>query len=128
MQTRGFTLIEVMITVAIVAILPAVAYPSYQNYVVKTRRKTAEACLVEYGQFMERYYTTNMKYTGATLPTTQCRTDLASYYTFDVGSGPSDTSYTLKAEAQGVQAEKDASCTPLKLAHTGAKSPSACWD
>jgi type IV pilus assembly protein PilE len=125
---KGFTLIELMIAVAIVGILAAIAYPSYQNHVVKTRRKTAEACMVELAQFMERYYTTNMKYTGATLPTTQCQTDLASYYTFNFGSGPNDTSYTLKAEAQGVQATKDAACKILNLTHTGAKSPSACWD
>lgn len=128
MKNPGFTLIELMVTVAIVAVLAAIAYPSYQSHVVKTRRKAAEACLVELAQFMERYYTTNMKYTGASLPTTQCQTDLGSYYTFGFGSYPNATSYTLKAEAGGVQAAKDASCTPLELSHTGAKSPSNCWD
>lgn len=127
MQLKGFTLIEVMVTVAIVGILAAIAYPSYQNHVVKTRRKAAEACLMELTQFMERYYTTNMSYAGASLPSTQCETDLSGYYTFAFDGTPSATSFALKATAAGVQATKDASCTPLKVTHTGQKTPSECW-
>ena len=48
--------------VAVIAILAAIAYPSYINYVVESRRTTATACLVEHGQFMERLYTTNLSY------------------------------------------------------------------
>lgn len=127
MKNRGFTLIELMVTVAIVAILAAIAYPSYQSHVVKTRRKAAEACLLELAQFMERYYTTNMSYASASLPSTQCRTELASYYTFDFVGTPNETTFTLAATAAGVQAAKDAACTPLKVTHTGSKTPSNCW-
>ena len=58
----GFTLIEVMIVVAVIGILAAIAYPSYQESVTKTRRSAAQGCLVEMAQFMERFYTTNMRY------------------------------------------------------------------
>jgi type IV pilus assembly protein PilE len=126
-RDKGFTLIEVMITVAIVAILAAIAYPSYQSHVVKTRRKAAEACLVELAQWMERYYTTNMKYQGASLPSTQCQTELQDHYDFAFSGTPDATSYTIQATAKGHQLAKDASCSPLKLTHRGEKTPAECW-
>ena len=59
---RGFTLIELMITVAIVAILAAVAYPSYREYVARSNRTEAQAILMEASQYMERFYAENYKY------------------------------------------------------------------
>ncbi|BCU07714.1 type IV pilin protein [Allochromatium tepidum] len=126
MQNKGFTLIELMIAVTIVGILASIAYPSYQSHVLKTRRKAAEGCLMELAQWMERYYTTNMTYAGASLPTTSCRTDLGSYYTFSFDGTPAATAFTLKAEAQGAQAN-DTSCTSLTVDHIGQKTPSGCW-
>src|SRR5215469_15393153 len=58
----GFTLIELMIVVGIIAVLVAIAYPSYQQHIIKTNRTAAEGCLSEYSNYMERYYTTNLTY------------------------------------------------------------------
>ncbi|QGU32844.1 type IV pilin protein [Thermochromatium tepidum] len=130
MKSKGFTLIELMIAVAIVGILAAIAYPSYQAHVIKSRRATAQGCLLELAQFMERYYTTNMSYAGATLPAgTQCQTDLQGHYTFGFSGTPNATSYTLQATAQGLQADRDANCTPLTINQAGAKTPTTndCW-
>ena len=70
LRELGFTLIEVMIVVAIVAILGAVALPSYQQYVERSRRADAKAVLLEATQFMERVFTErgayNKKTDGAT--------------------------------------------------------------
>jgi len=55
----GFTLIELMITVAIVAILAAIALPSYTSYIAKARRAEARTHLVEAAQFMQRFYAAN---------------------------------------------------------------------
>jgi type IV pilus assembly protein PilE len=126
-RDKGFTLIEVMITVAIVAILAAIAYPSYQSHVVKTRRKAAEACLVELAQWMERYYTTKMTYLDASLPSTQCRTELQDHYDFAFSGTPDATSYTIQVTAKGHQLAKDASCSSLELTHRGEKTPAECW-
>jgi prepilin-type N-terminal cleavage/methylation domain-containing protein len=53
---KGFTLIELMIAVVVIAILAAIAYPSYQDSVRKSRRADAKSALMEHAQFMERTY------------------------------------------------------------------------
>jgi type IV pilus assembly protein PilE len=70
-----------------------------------------------------------MQYTGATLPTTQCRTDLTNFYTFAFDGTPDASTYTLQATAQGVQASADSACTPLSVTQTGARTPTTggCW-
>lgn len=138
-QAAGFTLVELMIVVAIVAILSAIAYPSYQEHVIKSRRATAQTCLLELAQFMERFYTTNMRYdqtpSGAavSLPATSCRTDLGAFYTFGFAAGqPQATTYTLEAVPKGAQ--NDPKCGTLGVNQQGVKtksgtaaSVSECW-
>lgn len=117
-----------MITLAIVAILASIALPSYQSHVTSTRRTTAQACLLELAQFMERYYSTNMSYLDAVLPTSECRTNLATHYTFAFAATPTATVYAITATAQGAQATQDSSCTPMQVTQTGARTPSTgCW-
>ena len=64
-NTKGFTLIELMIVVALIGIIAAIAYPSYQGYVEKTRRGNAQGSLLQFASAMERYYTQNNTYAGA---------------------------------------------------------------
>lgn len=61
-QHKGFSLIELMIAVAVVGILSAIAYPSYVGYVQRSWRATAQTCLLEMTQTMERRFTANMAY------------------------------------------------------------------
>ena len=131
-KQKAFTLIEVMIVVAIIGILAAIAYPSYQQHIIKTRRASATACLVELAQFMERYYTTRMSYTGATLPATSCRTDLGSYYVFSFPAAITATTFSIQAAPQGSQTG-DTRCGNLGIDHVGNKTESGtgsvsdCW-
>ncbi|MFN3957345.1 MAG: type IV pilin protein [Tepidimonas ignava] len=128
MSHRGFTLIEVMITVAIIGILAAIAYPSYQQYVLRTNRNAAQGCLVELAQWMERYYATHMSYAGASLPSTSCQTDLAARYTFSFQETPSATTFRIQAVPRGAQVGD--TCGTLSINQLGARTPttSGCWN
>jgi len=131
-KQAGFTLIELMITVAIVAILARVAYASYQGSVVKTRRAKAKACLVEQAQFMERYYTTNFTYVSGDPTGLQCATEMASFYSFTTAS-LSVTGFTVEATPIGAQLSADTKCGKMTLNQAGAKTKSGtgtvseCW-
>lgn len=136
---NGFTLLELMVTVTIIAVLAAIAYPAYQDQVMKTRRSAAAACLTEVSQFMERFYTTNLRYNTTTggvavaIPVLQCRTDSAAHYTISFSGNPTATAYTVQAVPQGAQATRDTKCGTLTLNHAGAKTKSGtgtvteCW-
>lgn len=135
-SSAGFTLIELMVTVAIIAILAAIAYPSYSNHVTKTRRAAAAACAMEAAHFMERHHTTNLTYSGAALPATACMAEIDGFYIIRLAAVPAVTASTFAVEAvpQGVQASRDTLCGTLTLNQAGTKRHSGsasdvgrCW-
>ncbi len=126
-SAAGFTLVELMIAVVIVAILTMIAYPSYLDQVRQTRRSMAQGDLMELASFMERYFTENNTYTGAALPFAQSPKTGTSYYTLTLPGGSlTATAYVLTATPVGDQAAD--LCGTMTLAQTGAKTPTTnCW-
>lgn len=140
-RERGFTMVELVIVIAIVGILTAIAYGSYENSVVKSRRKAAAACVLEGSQFMERYYTTNLRYhqtpagVVVSFPQLGCDTDLTGFYNIQLNGTPTATTYSVEAVPQGAQATKDAKCGTLRINQLSQKSRTGtiatldeCWN
>lgn len=130
-RSRGFTLLELMIVVAIIAILAAIAIPTYTSYITKTRRAAAAACLSEYANYMERFYTSSLSYakdaagTANTLPILDCAatTQTGDFYKYQFTAAPPLTASTYEIEAipQGAQATRDTQCSTLALNQSGTR-------
>jgi type IV pilus assembly protein PilE len=112
-KASGFTLIELMITVTIIAILSAIAYPSYRNYVIRGQLVNATQGLSAMQANMERYFQDNRTYLAANSYTPPCST-ATPYGTFTVScpatltnapaSGPFSTGSTLTATSFQLEA------------------------
>lgn len=138
-RQAGFTLIELMITVVVVAILATIAYPSYIGSITKSKRRAAETCLSSYAQYMERYYTANMRYdkdaagTANTLPVTDCAAEQNTGKDYEytiVAASLARSTYTLSATPKtgSAQASRDAACGTLTVNQAGTRSAAGSTD
>lgn len=130
----GFTLIEVMIAVAIVGILASIAYSAYQDSVTRSRRAEGKAVIMDLANRMERYFIDNNSYTGATIANVRGGNAMSEngWYQLSI-SAVAATTYTIHAAPQNSQATKDATCGTLTLTQanvrgiTGAGNAQECW-
>lgn len=127
-QKTGFTMLELLIAIAILAIISTVAVTSYQQHIVSSRRADAQVGLMNLIAQAEQYYLQNnntypSSASSLTLPT-------SSYYTFSGDQSCGTNCFRAVATATGGQLKADAACTPLTLDTTGARSPTtaSCWN
>lgn len=133
-RTRGFTLIELMITVAIVAVLAGLAYPSYTSYIKRGQRSNAQQALNEAAQFMQRYYSANNAYDRALgdtakatnsddtrLPANLRQSPKEGTKAYDISVSTDRYTYTLTATRTTGGPMADDVCGNFTLTHTGLK-------
>ncbi|WP_444985256.1 type IV pilin protein [Halomonas mongoliensis] len=129
-RSAGFTLIELMIAVAIIGILASIAYPSYQRYVERALRADAHAGLMEAAGIMERCYTQFNRYNDS-----ECSLVGSNILSPD-GEYTITVSFPDPPGGQGYLVSSSVSsrdgCTEnngvMTLNHLGERNPSACWD
>lgn len=124
MRTKGFTLIELMVVVAILGILLAIAIPNYREYIARGYRADAKSGLLQNVQFLERYYTENNRYVAAdnsalTLPFTVSTASGSTIYNISFKGTPTASTYVLQAVPVGRQS--DDKCGTFTLNNLGQK-------
>lgn len=136
-RQRGFTLIELIITVAIVALLAKVAYPAYTKYVARANRSAAVSLVMSLASRQEQYnldarqYASSLSDLGAAV----IPAEVARFYTITLAADntAAPPTYTITATPTGSQATLDAQCGTLSINQTGAKTVSgagpvgSCW-
>jgi type IV pilus assembly protein PilE len=134
-RSRGFTLIELMIVVVVVAILAAIAIPSYRQYVLRSNRTEAKRTLLNVAAAQEKFYLQNNTYASSSALTTAPPDGLGiqgttehGHYTVAIDAADAAT-FSATATAQGGQSQ-DSRCASFSINQAGARTATNadCWD
>ncbi|MFR0691626.1 type IV pilin protein [Enterobacterales bacterium AE_CKDN230030158-1A_HGKHYDSX7] len=126
-SSRGFTLIELMVALAVVAILATIAYPSYQQFVIRGKRSAAQAQMMDIANRQQQYLLANRAFasksdliaTGYSLPS-----EVADNYGYDITlGGAAPPTFIITFTPIGVQASDG----NLTLGSDGSKTPASKW-
>jgi type IV pilus assembly protein PilE len=129
---HGFSLIELMLVIALIGILTSIILPTYHHHLTRARRTNATIALTEIASRLEQYYAKNTTYSGAKIDDLSINDNgYKGFYTMAIKA---DTNtYLIEADPIGTQAMEDASCGTLSVDQNGSKKISgnsnlaSCW-
>ena len=121
-RISGFTLIEIMVALAILGIIVVIAVPAFNERVIVARRDDAKQQLLRLQLAQEQFRLENNAYAT----TAELGVPVSDFYTYAVAA-QSATTYSLTATARGSQTSDEAACQVLSLDQSMTKSPAACW-
>lgn len=121
----GFTLVELIVAVAIIAILASIALPSYEDSLQRSRRSEAREALSDFAARQEQFFLDNKTYSTTIATLGRGATTENGYYVISIPAANALT-YTLRATAQAPQ-NKDTDCTAMDVTSRGNRTPSDCW-
>ena len=125
-KVGGFTLIELMIVIAIIGILAAIAIPSYNKYVMQSRRAEAQVEISRIALSEEKFRANNNEYAAHDATGNPMGIVNTSYYIFTITAAAN--TYAITASAKNTASQiNDTGCTVLTMNESGLKGPSACW-
>jgi type IV pilus assembly protein PilE len=128
---RGFTLLELMIVVTVLAILVAIAIPTYSQYVTRSNRVDARVELEKVAQELERCFTLNSAFDHEDCSVTLPR--MTENGVYQITGALQQASFVLTATPQGAQATRDTLCAALTLTNAGVRDATGtggradCW-
>lgn len=129
MENKGFTLIELMIAVAIIGFLAAIAYPSYLEFTKKTRRAEGAATVMEAMQVTERHFSQTGVYAGAPIPDRSPQSG-SQVYNIELADGDAkDGGYLITATAVNGSLLEGDDCAVISINALGLREPNdpKCW-
>jgi len=130
-QNRGFTLLELLITVAVIGIISSIAYPSYVDNISRANRSEAQRELLRMASLQEQYFIDHREYT-ADMTKLGVATDpyITNSGLYSIDTTVVGITYTLVATAKGRQITADSSCLTLSVTDTGKKTAASthCWE
>lgn len=128
-KQAGFTLMELLIVIAIISILASIGYSSYSGYISEARRGEAVASLMEISQAQEKYFLDNNQYAAdrATLGIDQYTS--GGHYQVTVSSSDTSRVYEVLAQPKtGGAQTSDTACASMRLFSDGRRTPTECWE
>lgn len=126
-RASGFSLVELMVTVAIVSILLSIAVPSYSLYMKKSRRGNTESVLMDIAQREQAYLLDQRAYAPdlTTLGNYSVSTDVSAYYNIAIATGATPPTFTITATP--ISGTAQAGDYTLTVDNTGARTPTNVW-